>query len=135
MKLVLLIILFTFNVFGSDLGGSLINKKTGDKLSLKCVTDICNEAVFTKNDIEVSTNLILPLDKRDEIFYHFHMLITNASTSRAPFPYSWYIFNMQIVTKKLRKAFPSMIDSSALNQSVKMNNKNFLEVIKAIENY
>lgn len=136
MKILLIILLFSLNGFAADLGGHLLDTKTKDKIAFECIDADCTEAYFTLNGKVMNTNLIMKLDDIQDRYYHLNMIIGAASTSRLPIPQIWHIMNMQKVTKKLRKLFFKMIDRPEFKgQFVKMSHKNFVEVIKAVENY
>lgn len=120
----------------SDIGAHLLDSKTNDKISIHCLDQECRDGVFTLNDSPISSNLKITLDDMNKMYYDFNMIIQVASTSRPPFPQVWHIMNMRRVTLKLRKLFfPMIYKKEFIGESVKMNHKNFLEVIKAIENY
>lgn len=136
MKILLITLLFSLNGFAADLGGHLLDSKTKDKIAFECIDVDCMEANFTLNGKVMNPNLIMKLDDIQDRYYHLNMIMIQASTSRLPIPQIWHIMNMQKVTRKLRKLFFRMIDKPEFKgQSVKMSHKNFLEVIKAIENH
>jgi hypothetical protein len=138
---ILLILLMTTNVFALDLmGGKLVDKKTDEYIALHCmhqVLDECVEAHFVTGNHILNESLLLPMGDINEDRYErwgiFETITTIASTSRAPFPYPWYLANMRNVTRKLRKAFKIMMNENQKNEVVKLTHKNFLEVIKAIK--
>lgn len=135
-KILLVMLLLSFNAVSAELGGHLLDTKTKDRLALECLDVDCQEGVFILNEKAVDSSLVLNLADRTEFFYDFQQLLLVASTSRPPIPYSWYILNMQKVSKKLRKLFFTTIyNPDYKDQAVRMGHKNFLEVIKAIQNY
>ena len=136
MKIFLITLLLSLNGFAAELGGHLLDAKTQNKIAFECIDIDCTEAYFILNGKVMNTNLVMKLNDIQDRYYHLNMIIGTASTSRLPIPQIWHIMNMQKVTRKLRKLFFQMIDRPEYKgQFVKMDHKNFIEVIKAIENY
>ena len=136
MKILLITLLLSMNAFSAELGGHLLDTKTKDKIAFECIDTDCTEAYFILNGKVMNTNLVMKLDDIQDRFYHLNMILNQASTSRLPIPQIWHIMNMQRVTKKLRKLFFQTIHKPEFKgQAVKMGHKNFVEVVKAIENY
>lgn len=150
MKLLILLLLST-SAFSSDIhqiGGKLINKLKTKSIYLHCdgfdTSGECHKALFVL-DVKgektlLNDTLVLEMGSGDEFYdrwYIFNMLKTTASTSRPPFPYTWYIMNMQTCSKQFMKAFKlmDMKGKAALGMTQSTSNKNFEEMIKAIKNY
>jgi hypothetical protein len=135
MKLILFTILIITGAQAAFIGGTLKNKKTDELLGLSCSNTECLESQFMFGNGSLNEDLFLDLSDQYDAYYKFNVITTVASTSRAIFPYPLYLINMRRVTKKLRKAFPMMLDKNAQGQSIEMGDKNFKAVLDAIRNY
>jgi hypothetical protein len=135
MKYILISLLFAMNAQAAFMGGTLKNSKTDEQIGIECIDANCEMGFFSLNGTRMNPQFDLDLTDMNDLYYHFNMLTTVASTSRVPIPQIWHIMNMQKVTKILRKAFPLMVDKSSVGQFEKMDHKNFHEVMKAIQSY
>jgi hypothetical protein len=135
MKLFLMLTLFISAANAAFIGGTLQNKKSNAQLGISCANSDCSEAQFLLDNGTLFENMFLDLADQYDAHYKFNVITTVASTSRPIFPYPLYLINMRRVTKKLRKAFPMMLDKNQLNKSVEMGDKNFKAVLEAIKNF
>ena len=151
MKVILLFILtMTTSAFAyNPMGGSFINSKTKEKVTLTClnneVTSTCEEAYFTlvKDDnIEVlhSTHFIPMIATQDahyERYYMFYVLRDRLIEARAIGPAAWVVINGMKISKNFKQAVKIMFtkNEADFGKEIKMTNKNFskmVEIIRAI---
>jgi hypothetical protein len=144
-----LTLLLVSTSFAYDLTGGYLTNRKGEQIRLGCYAyddyGVCHKAHFLHGKdgkyTAINKDLVILMGKSQEEYqerwYVFNWLKQRASTSLPPFPYTRYIINMQRASRQFLAAFRLMdqVGIESLKLSQKTNNRNFKEMIKAIQNF